>query len=271
MYSSSSKTEMIFPLWHFDQWRAVDDRVRGGSSVSHLDPVGWKHESSNDVEKGEHAAARFWGNLDIETLGGAGFASQAYRYGPSPLKLPQLSYSGISLHYQSDPQTKYTCSTPTDFTFILKTTPTANIPKHPKTPGPPREAQLTYEATFSLPHSSSISMTEHHEAKFKWKDFKATYRGRHVPEGDEKWVPLDPALIYELSIMCRSDFGKQHGDFGVVITAIEAIKKDKSVELWDRVCGWWNSLSSWISGMFSWKGKSIRLEEVEDEEKRLIV
>ena len=47
-------------------WTAVDDRVRGGSSVSYLKP-------SAGVTNG----AVFYGNLDTKTLGGAGFASQA--------------------------------------------------------------------------------------------------------------------------------------------------------------------------------------------------
>ncbi|WVW82073.1 hypothetical protein I302_104078 [Kwoniella bestiolae CBS 10118] len=254
--------QTIFPPWHFDHWRAVDDRVRGGSSISHLDKVDLKVQ--NPVKGEEETGARFWGNLDISTLGGAGFASQSYRYGPSPLRLPSLSYSGISISYLPDPKTHYTEKTPRDYTFVLKTTPTANIPKHPKTPGPPREAQLTYEVTFSLPHSSE---EREEKREFRWNEFQATYRGRKIPEGDERWVPLDPGLIYELSIMCRSDFGKQHGDFGVVVTSIEAIRKETDVGLWSRLKGLWN----WVVGLFGWSRGGVRLaDEVNDEEKRLI-
>ncbi|WWC66581.1 uncharacterized protein I206_100484 [Kwoniella pini CBS 10737] len=274
---ASNETETIFPSWQFDHWRAVDDRVRGGSSISHLDSIKLDQEYKvenqlyDDAEKGGKAAARFWGNLDIDTLGGAGFASQAYRYGPSPLKLPQLSYNGIAIHYQPDPKTKYTSSTPTNFTFVLKTTPTSNIPKHPKTPGPPREAQLTYEVSFPLfPNLNESNPGRKHVAIFEWKEFKATYRGKNVPEGDEKWVPLDPGLIYELSIMCRSDFGKQHGDFGVVINSIEAVRKAKRVGMWIRLCDFWKGVTTWVSGLFSSSENNIRLDD-EDEKQRLIV
>lgn len=70
----------IFPPFHFHKWRAVDDRVRGGSSVSHIGPVKidvyrqvmnvleheefrdeiiWKRHDKDD----RSLAARFWGNL----------------------------------------------------------------------------------------------------------------------------------------------------------------------------------------------------------------
>ncbi|KAK5691044.1 hypothetical protein LTR97_011696 [Elasticomyces elasticus] len=50
--------------WNADIWTASDDSVRGGKSSSHLDI------SAAD------STARFYGHLDIKTLGGAGFASQ---------------------------------------------------------------------------------------------------------------------------------------------------------------------------------------------------
>ena len=43
----------VFPPWHFDRWTAVDDRVRGGASVSHLEPV----------KVNGQTAARFHGTL----------------------------------------------------------------------------------------------------------------------------------------------------------------------------------------------------------------
>ncbi|CAF9910603.1 MAG: hypothetical protein HETSPECPRED_010116 [Heterodermia speciosa] len=44
-------------------WQTTDDRVRGGSSQSYLAAL-------------PNNGARFYGNLDTKTLGGAGFASQ---------------------------------------------------------------------------------------------------------------------------------------------------------------------------------------------------
>ncbi|CAN9223174.1 unnamed protein product [Alternaria alternata] len=48
--------------WKASDWTDSDDRVRGGASQSYLTITG--------------SSARFHGNLDITTLGGAGFASQ---------------------------------------------------------------------------------------------------------------------------------------------------------------------------------------------------
>lgn len=71
----------FFPPFHFDRWAAVDDRVRGGSSQSHLEPVqideaGRLHANlaagfGADAEKRalgqghgkERIGARFWGTL----------------------------------------------------------------------------------------------------------------------------------------------------------------------------------------------------------------
>jgi hypothetical protein len=55
--ASSSSRSAIFPSWHFASWTAVDDRVRGGSSRSHLDPV------EVEVKGKSTKAARFWGTL----------------------------------------------------------------------------------------------------------------------------------------------------------------------------------------------------------------
>jgi hypothetical protein len=61
----------VFPPWNFSRWRAVDDRVRGGRSVSHLDPVDISAELEGldqDISEGlgeKKSAARFWGNLGM--------------------------------------------------------------------------------------------------------------------------------------------------------------------------------------------------------------
>ena len=63
----SHSDKQVFPPFKFDRWRAVDDRVRGGSSTSHLDPVHLHHSaegtdlSTEKSAKGD--AARFWGHL----------------------------------------------------------------------------------------------------------------------------------------------------------------------------------------------------------------
>jgi hypothetical protein len=55
-----TKMTTIFPDWHFSRWHAVDDRVRGGSSQSHLDAVPVDGVKTGDEKR---SAARFWGTL----------------------------------------------------------------------------------------------------------------------------------------------------------------------------------------------------------------
>jgi hypothetical protein len=54
-------THTIFPSWDFPYWTDVDDRVRGGSSTSHLEPILIESDLSGS-EKGK-TAAKFWGHL----------------------------------------------------------------------------------------------------------------------------------------------------------------------------------------------------------------
>lgn len=262
----NTREQLIFPPFHFHKWRAVDDGVRGGSSVSHLTPVkidvygqmtsAPELEESRDVfgekrhNKGDkNMAARFWGNLDIKTLGGAGFASQAFWYGPYPLRLPRIRYNGIVISALPDPlqpaQAGAPCSKkPMEFTFVIKTTPTSHIPKHPKVPPPPRAAKLTYEVRFTLAQAKNQGITPGEQKfYFPWGDFKATYRGREVKEGDPEWVPLDTSSIYEVNLMCRSGFGQQEGDFGVIVTGIYAWEKGEKDQ---KEAGCWQGVKEWF-------------------------
>lgn len=52
-------TKAIFPPWDFSTWTDVDDRVRGGSSTSHLEPVHLDSDDQSDKPSG----AKFWGHL----------------------------------------------------------------------------------------------------------------------------------------------------------------------------------------------------------------
>lgn len=74
--SSMKRDSPFFPPFHFDGWAAVDDRVRGGSSQSHLEPVEidetGRVQTSVAVESRFHEekqlgrrqiGARFWGTL----------------------------------------------------------------------------------------------------------------------------------------------------------------------------------------------------------------
>ncbi|KAI9635048.1 uncharacterized protein MKK02DRAFT_43725 [Dioszegia hungarica] len=255
--SALTKPATIFPSWHFSRWHAVDDRVRGGSSQSHLDPVPIDVGSAVGYDK--PTGARFWGTLDTKTLGGAGFASQRYIFGPEPLDLPRLSYQGITLRLLPDEQKTASSSTspapingkshpedPHTFTLVLKTSPPQHTPSKPKLPPNPEPASLSYEHDFSLSsplRSSHTPETLH----LSFDDFKAVYRGRDVPTSDPRYKPFDPTKIFELSLMCRSAFGKQEGEFGVVVVSMEgwgrAEKKERE--------GCWRGVQQWVG---SWLG-----------------
>ena len=82
-------------------------------------------------------------------------------------------------------------------------------------------------------------ITMQHTAQ--WKDFAPTYRGRPASDAPQ----LDPAKIEEISIMCRSNFDKQEGDFSLRIQDITAVSSDSSPS------SWWAWLWSWFASIFS--------------------
>lgn len=64
----SLSDSQVFPPWNYERWRAVDDRVRGGSSISHLDAVEFDWDANFNVNPStekvsKQMGARFWGNL----------------------------------------------------------------------------------------------------------------------------------------------------------------------------------------------------------------
>nr|ODN93267.1 hypothetical protein L203_00538 [Cryptococcus depauperatus CBS 7841] len=273
------KEHQMFPPFDFGKWRAVDDRVRGGSSCSHLDPVkidvkGHVVRASREDEKGKEMirkssnklAARFWGHLDIKTLGGAGFASQVFRYSPHPVHFPRTKYAGIVISAMPDPLNfcKDT-NQPSEFTVVIKTSPTSPILHHLKTSGSPRAAQLVYESRFILNKGDKTGMIPSEENFYlPWNDFKATYRGREINPEEPRWAPLDTSSIYEVSLMCRSNFGKQEGDFGLIITGISAWEKDSSNQETESGC--LSVMTAWVRNVMGWD-RGIRLEEGFDEKK----
>jgi len=202
---------------------------------------------------------------DISTLGGAGFASQTHLFAPAPLHFSRVEYDGLRLSILPDEHASE--SSPSNFTLVLKNTIRTKPPKEPKLPPQPEPAVLTYEASFTRP-SSSKDITSHKpkQVEFGWEDFKPHYRGREVSRDDEKWKPLDTEAIYEISFMCRSGFGKQEGDFGVVITGVYGLRKG-NMDMSRRGHGGLRGLSAWLGSWWGWfwswfssSGK-IRLDE----------
>lgn len=66
---------------------------------------------------------------------------------------------------------------------------------------------------------------KHYEASvlLPLDSFTPTFRGRTVPRDSPQWKKLDLSQVYELGIMCRSEFGKQSGDFELVLEKIELV------------------------------------------------
>ncbi|KAF8609039.1 NADH:ubiquinone oxidoreductase complex I intermediate-associated protein 30 [Ceratobasidium sp. AG-I] len=181
----------VFPPWHIDKWEAVDDRVRGGKSVSEF------------CQRTGEAGVWFSGTLDITALGGAGFASQRFQFREEPLHLPTTQYTGI--HIELAPRSS-ALETPNEFTLVLNTTPITTRPDGRVA------SRVGWEATFSNSQSSF---------DLPFGAFQATYRGRPV----EPAPTLDSSDVYDLSIMCRSAFGRQSGHFELYILGLGAIEK----------------------------------------------
>lgn len=219
-------THTIFPPFHpHKSWRAIDDRIRGGSSVSHLDPLKGNSEG----------AVRFWGTLDTRTLGGAGFASQCRSF-EEVLWLPEAEFKGLAVTViteESQASSKGEAEKdgprePYEYTVTLKT----SVPD--LRPDGRRESTISYEYTFTVPrHIKGSASPQHQRIVIPWHAFTATYRGRTLPSTDPSYVPLDPGStspdgkkkggIHELSLMCRSGFGRQEGEFELGVVRIEAV------------------------------------------------
>ncbi|EPS45854.1 hypothetical protein H072_306 [Dactylellina haptotyla CBS 200.50] len=207
--------------WDSAQWTASDDRVRGGKSQSYL-------RVSDDK-----SIATFYGNLDIEALGGAGFASQrttASAGGPWDLS----EATGIFIGLESLDDRIYTIVVKDE---IL-----------PKRPDGREQSTTSYEFSFSVSTEASedsnlqsrwgnslaecstkepYAMTSNADfvtIYIPWEFLRPYYRGKRKPDAPE----LDTSNIQRISIMCRSMFGLQHGDFSMDIKYILAVSTNDS-------------------------------------------
>ncbi|KAF4461944.1 complex i intermediate-associated 30 [Fusarium albosuccineum] len=172
--------------WNESLWTASDDRVRGGSSISHLTVL-------------TPTQALFHGNLDTKTLGGAGFASQRTT---GDLSLDLTNTAGLQLELGAD-------NSEHKFTLTVKDA----IPG--RSDDGRDQAGLSWEVNFEAPKDGGVIVK-------KWEDFRATYRGRDVEDAK----PLDLGDVKRVSLMMRSFFDQQDGDFKLVVNSIAALKKD---------------------------------------------
>ena len=190
-------------------WAAVDDRVRGGSSQSYLEPLNHNGKQS----------AKFYGVLDTTTLGGAGFASRSTRavsgtHSSDETTWDLSSYDGLSLAINSADDKTYT--------LTLKD----ELPRDKRSDGRERSG-ISWEAVFNVPATEGdqegMSVKQSNETagiivEIPWASFKATYRGRDVPDAK----PLETKTVRAFSLLMRSFFEKQDGEFELIVDYIAA-------------------------------------------------
>ncbi|KAL7748821.1 lumenal Hsp70 protein [Sorochytrium milnesiophthora] len=190
-----SKDAWLPALWH-----AVDDRVRGGQSHSYLTLL--------QTEVDDPVVALFHGTLDIDTLGGAGFASQR-------IQAPDHFHSVLGGIKDSETAIRLAVSSKhsDDKRYSL------NLYKHQAAPS---ERQVEFKAYFNA--SATVEL--------EWTAFKPHFNGRPVERahdgsgrvGNHTFPPADliihPRDVVAMSVMCSSGFGKQQGNFTLGLSAI---------------------------------------------------
>ena len=156
-------TAVLFgPNWDPAGWAASDDRVRGGSSVSTLTSI--------------TGGVLFHGNLDVETLGGAGFASQR-TVGDD--KIFDLSaHDGIELILLGSDHKRYTISLTDEIAG--------------RRPDGREQSALVWEFDFCPSEEGS-------KVRVLWNDLKPTYRGKPVEDAR----PLSLSNVKRFRIMAR--------------------------------------------------------------------
>lgn len=140
---------------------------------------------------------------------------------------------------------------PRDFVLSLKT----DQPE--KRPDGRIESRITYEYRFSKPSKPSLIAQASTTKLFApWSAFEPTYRGRPADNAPE----LDLTHLTELSLMCRSNFGKQSGDFSLVLGQI-SLRKERTLRGWvfpiDWLFGTLSALLARISSLF--RGSGVRI------------
>lgn len=181
--------------WTPLDWTTSDDRVRGGSSISHLDCT-----PSSPI-------AIFNGNLDIKTLGGAGFASQ--RTTGENRSWDLSKYDGIKLNIEKSDGKVYT--------LILKD---KLLPQN-------RNGREQSTVSFEYDFKTAGAQSRGGKVFVAWNEFKPTYRGREKKDAE----PLDLKKVKRFSIMMRSFFGTQEGDFALSIISIAVTTKKYGILL----------------------------------------
>lgn len=209
-------TLFLLRAWTPNDWTSSDDRVRGGSSQSTL-----SCSASSLV-------ARFHGNLDINTLGGAGFASQRTTGEDRTWDLSH--HDGLEIVVDRADDKLYTLTLKDE---IL-----------PKRSDGREQSSVSWEFDFRAERRKTIFV--------KWEDFRPTYRGKDKEDAD----PLNLKNIKRFGIMIRryeickdiiptymdeyresnssrffsSFFGEQEGPFELDIISIAAVRTERYLD-----------------------------------------
>jgi hypothetical protein len=104
------------------------------------------------------------------------------------------------------------------YTFNIKDT---LLPVDPVTGR--EQSTISYEYDFQIPENATL--TKKNELFIPWESFNATYRGRPKEDAPK----LNTTSIRQLSIMMRSFFGTQEGNFSLSIESISASKMKSKV------------------------------------------
>ncbi|KAI4233587.1 MAG: hypothetical protein L6R40_007038 [Gallowayella cf. fulva] len=189
--------------WLPPPWSTSDDRVRGGSSRSSLSVL-------------PNNCALFEGHLDIESLGGAGFASQ-YQHAPASANgggIDSASDSVWDLREFEGLEVEVGAGDGKVYTLILRD----EEPLDKRDDGRER-AGVNWEAEFRVNENSEDS-GKGKKVWVPWSALKATYRGRKKKDAGN----FKPGEIRRIGFMMRSYFGTQHGDFRLELRTITAKK-----------------------------------------------
>ncbi|GAA5878663.1 hypothetical protein JCM3774_000443 [Rhodotorula dairenensis] len=209
------------PECSWPAFEPVNDTVRGGASTS-----SWTVDPSTNI-------GTFSGVLDITALGGAGFASQSASFEP-PLRLGSRSRTAgllVTFIASSFGASSTAAGSKRPYKLVLA----LKEEKPSRRPDGRRESVTVYQYTIDLNDyrddleddrdvsdvekgvvADAEKQTTSVTVLARWDQFKPTYRGRPKEDAD----PLNPEQIYELSFMCRSNFGEQAGEFSFDVVSL---------------------------------------------------
>ncbi|KAL9007185.1 MAG: hypothetical protein Q9188_000119 [Gyalolechia gomerana] len=192
--------------WIPPSWVTSDDRVRGGSSRSTLSAL-------------PENRALFTGHLDIETLGGAGFASQSQSAASSQDEENSTNHGTWNLSAYDGIEIDVAVADGKVYTLVLKD----EDPQDKRDDGR-EQAGINWEAEFRVAEDENAGKRGGTKVWIAWSALKATYRGKETGDTGN----IRTAEIKRLGFMMRSYFGTQHGDFRLELRSVCAMTRSSA-------------------------------------------